>query len=78
MVRCICAWWPNKGATPVLRPKAFDNWHDGKRFVVNGSLTLDEAVMFAEQGFEIIPDPFDLEALTRWEQLQRSKRRVSW
>jgi hypothetical protein len=78
VVRCIVAWWPQKSATPVLRPKAFDNWQDGKRHVVNSSMTLDEAVVFAEQGFEVIPDPFDLEELTRWEQMHRSRRRISW
>ena len=37
----------------------------------NAAFTLEQAAHFAELGFEIICDPFDLEALARWEQLNR-------
>lgn len=39
-------------------------------------VTLDEALEYVAIGFEVVPDPFDLEVLTRWEQLQRSARPV--
>ncbi len=34
--------------------------------------TLEDAEDFASFGFCVMVDPFDLEALTRWEQIQRS------
>lgn len=75
VIRCIVCWWPEKRSTPVLRPKGIDVWSDdGKRVVTGASLTLEEAATFAELGFEVIADPFDLEELTRWEQIARSRR----
>jgi hypothetical protein len=35
--------------------------------------TLEEGAGYAEMGFQVLADPFDLEDLTRWEQLHRSK-----
>jgi len=37
-------------------------------------MTLEDAETFASMGFEVIVDPFDMEALIRWEQIERSKR----
>lgn len=37
--------------------------------------TLDEAEEFARVGFYVMVDPFDMEDLTRWEQIQRSMKR---
>lgn len=58
VVHCIVAWWPTPESECVIRPK-------------QGVLTLEEAVMYADAGFAVMTDPFDMEALTRWEQLQR-------
>ena len=58
----------------MLRPKGIDVWGDGGRVVSGASLTLEEAATFAELGFDVIADPFDLEELTRYEQIERSRR----
>lgn len=48
---------------------------DGDYVVRRGDpLTLDEAVEFIRFGWECIPDPMDLEVLTRWEQLNRQPK----
>jgi hypothetical protein len=35
-------------------------------------VTLDKAASYAEEGYTVIPDYGDMEALTRWEQMQRA------
>ena len=71
VVRCIVCWWPNKKGTPIVQPKGDTHAVDGKRHVCNASFTLEQAAHFSEYQYEVIVDPFDMEALTRWEQENR-------
>jgi predicted dienelactone hydrolase len=74
VLHCIVAWWPNKSASPVVRPKGMDLRDiNGKRVVQGATVTLADAVAFSDAGFEVMTDPFDLEDLTRFEQIERSK-----
>jgi hypothetical protein len=81
IVRCIVAWWPRPDLECHIRPISADErgkaegWTGRAGYV----LTLEEAAQFAELGFEVMVDPFDMEALTRWEQQQRAAHRFkSW
>jgi len=74
VVKCIVAWWSDKRFTPIVRPKGDTRGPDGTRHVCNAAMTLEDAETFAGMGFEVIVDPFDMEALIRWEQIERSKR----
>ena len=74
VLHCIVAWWPVKTASPVVRPKGIDARDaNGRRVVVGATVTLADAVAFSDAGFEVMTDPFDLEDLTRFEQIERSK-----
>jgi hypothetical protein len=75
VIHCIIAWWPVKSATPVVRPRGVDARDpNGKRIVIGASVPLSEAVGYADAGFEVMTDPFDHEDLTRWLQIDRSRR----
>lgn len=63
---------------PVVR--CIVGWHlgDGDHYVrrapfgtTDATVTLEAAEDFAANGWVVIVDPFDHEALTRWEQQQR-------
>jgi hypothetical protein len=71
VVMCVVAWWSDRKATPIVQPRGDTKAPDGKRHIRNAAFTLEQAAHFADLGFEIIPDPFDLEALARWEQLNK-------
>jgi hypothetical protein len=60
VIRVIVAWWPTPDSPCIIRPR-------------EGMFTLEEGAGYAEMGFQVLADPFDLEDLTRWEQLHRSK-----
>ena len=52
---------------------------EGDYVTTKEHVTLEEAEMFAKLGWEVWVDPWDLEALTRWEQIERSlKKSRSW
>jgi hypothetical protein len=38
-------------------------------------MTLEEAARFSAYGWEVLPDYFELEELTRWEQRQRARKK---
>lgn len=65
---------------PILKCIIGRHMGNGEYVVKVGEpLTLDQAEYFAHAGWEVILDPQDLEALARWEQLQRSARKPrSW
>jgi hypothetical protein len=69
VVRCLVAWWSDKKATPIVQPKGDMHGADGKRHIQGAAFTLEQGAHFAELGFEILTDPFDLEDLARWQQL---------
>jgi hypothetical protein len=73
VVRCIVAWWPWKHVKPYVRPAGVDRWEDGKRRVEKATMTLEQAATLAALGYEVIVDPFDMEDLTRWQQLNESR-----
>lgn len=68
-VRCIVAWWPNKKATPIVQPRGDFKLATGQRHIHDAAFTLEQAAHFSELQYEVIVDPFDMEALTRWRQL---------
>ena len=64
---------------PVVHCILAIRYADGEYRVRAGEpVTLDDALDFVRLGYEVIPDPFDLELLTRWEQLRRPKRWNNW
>jgi hypothetical protein len=74
-VHVIVAWWPEPHLDCLVRPRGARKvgMHDGWIGEVGRVMTLEEGAHYAELGFCVMPDPFDMEALTRYEQLQRSK-----
>lgn len=74
-VRCIVCWWSDKKATPIVQPRGDTKGLDGRRNVLDAAFTLEQAAHFSEMGFEVIVDPFDMEALTRWRQLHEPPER---
>jgi hypothetical protein len=60
---------------PVLRCIVAYRLADDSYSVRTGEpVTLEHAAHYAKYGWEVIIDPFDQEALARWEQIQRATR----
>jgi hypothetical protein len=60
---------------PTLRCLVAYRLLDGSYITRTGEpVTLEHAAHFAHYGWEVLVDPFDQEALARWEQIQRSTR----
>ena len=69
---------------PILRCLIgfrYGEGYDAEYWVRNGdrdvTVTLEDAARWANLHFEVIVDPFDQEALARWEQLNQP-RRIKW
>lgn len=67
---------PDMETRPIVHCLLAKRLPDGEYLVKKGDpFTLEEAADFATFGWEVFVDPWDLEALTRWEQMQRTKPR---
>ena len=61
---------------PVIHVILGKHLGEGEYIVrIGDPLTLEQAEGFVALGWEVILDPSDMEALTRWEQIQRSQRK---
>ena len=61
------------GDRPVVHAIVAWRLPNGQYIVRKGEpVTLAVAADFARVGWEVFPDPWELDALTRWEQLQRA------
>ena len=64
---------------PVIWCMVAKRLPDGEYFVKAQSVSLADAEDYASFGFEVWPDPWDLEALTRWQQWQDAlNRKPRW
>jgi hypothetical protein len=59
---------------PVIHCVVGHEWPGGVT-CINKLLTLDEAAALAAFGWRVLLDPFDVESLIRWEQMQRAMAR---
>lgn len=64
---------------PVIRCLVAFRFFTSDYHVKRGDpVTLAEALEWSRLGWEVMPDPFDQEELTRWEQMHRSKKWNKW
>jgi hypothetical protein len=57
-------------AKPII---SVDGYWYGDVVLVADPVTLERAVEMKDQGYAVVVDPSDEEALTRWEMIQRSR-----